>query len=89
MTLSVVAEIARGMLSTTLLLMAPLLGSALAVGLAISLFQAVTQINELTLTFVPKLLVLALVLVLLGPWMLATMVAYTTEIFEYLPSLVR
>ncbi|MBI2885959.1 MAG: flagellar biosynthesis protein FliQ [Chloroflexi bacterium] len=89
MTLATAMELTQGALSTTLLLLAPLLASALLVGLAVSLFQAVTQLNELTLTFVPKLLVLAGVLVALGPWMLTTLLDYSVRLFALMPYMVR
>lgn len=89
MTLATAMELTQGALSTTLLLLAPLLASALLVGLVVSLFQAVTQLNELTLTFVPKLLVLAGVLVALGPWMLTTLLDYSVQLFALMPHMVR
>jgi flagellar biosynthetic protein FliQ len=69
-----------------LMLAAPLLAVALIVGLVISLFQAATQINEATLSFIPKLLAVALTLALAGPWMLATMLDYIRNILTNLPS---
>lgn len=63
----------------TVLLLAPLLGTALLVGLAVSIFQAVTQINELTLTFIPKIAAVVLVLFLLLPWFLAVSIEYTRQ----------
>ncbi|WZV77897.1 flagellar biosynthesis protein FliQ [Burkholderia pseudomallei] len=62
-----------------LLLAAPLLLVALAVGLVVSLFQAATQINEATLSFIPKLLAVAATMVIAGPWMLSTMIDYLRE----------
>jgi len=70
------------------LLSAPLLLSALVIGVLISLFQAATQINEMTLSFVPKLLVLVLVLVLAGPWMLELLVDFTRALFKDIPNLI-
>jgi flagellar biosynthetic protein FliQ len=72
-----------------IMMAAPLLGVMLVVGIAISIFQAVTQINEMTLTFVPKVLAVFVVLVVFGPWMLSTMIGFTTRLFDYLPELVR
>ncbi len=72
-----------------LLLCGPVLLAGLVAGLAISVFQAMTQINEMTLTFIPKIAATAAALVLLGPWMLTRLVAYTTTLFQSLPSYVR
>lgn len=68
---------------------APLLLTALVVGLVIGMFQAATQINEMTLSFIPKLLAMALVMVIAGPWMLHTLVDFTRHLIETLPSAVR
>ena len=66
----------------------PLLLVALVVGLLVSVFQAVTQIQEQTLAFIPKVLAVALVLVVAGPWMLEQMLAYTEELYLVIPQLV-
>lgn len=71
------------------MLAAPILVSTLVIGLAVSIFQALTQINEATLTFIPKMLVVALVIVLSGPWMLDVMTSYTTNLFENIATMVR
>ena len=71
-----------------LMVSAPLLGVILVVGLLISLFQAVTQINEATLAFVPKLIAAMAVFALAGPWMLTTLVEYIRRTFEAIPSAV-
>ncbi len=76
-------------LKTAIFLSAPLLISALVVGLAVSVFQAVTQINEATLTFIPKIVVIAVVLVLAGPWMLDLMGRFTTGLYENISVYVR
>ena len=81
---SVLALIQQG-LELTMLLAAPLLLAALGTGLVVSIFQAATQINETTLSFIPKLLVMALVLVAAGPWMLGLLVDYTRRLFQELP----
>jgi flagellar biosynthetic protein FliQ len=73
----------------TLLLAAPLLLVALAVGLLIGVFQAATQINEMTLSFIPKLIGMGLTMVIAGPWMLKTLISYTRELFESIPQLIR
>lgn len=72
----------------TAVLAAPLLLSALLVGLLIGMLQAATQINEMTLTFVPKLIVVGLVLVIAGPTMLETLLGYTTQLFRSIPELI-
>lgn len=72
----------------TMLISAPLLLSALAVGLLVGMFQAATQINEMTMSFIPKLLVMVAALVIAGPWMLAVIVNYTRQLIEQIPSLI-
>jgi flagellar biosynthetic protein FliQ len=71
-----------------LLLGGPLLLVALATGLLISLFQAATQINEMTLSFIPKLLAVFATLVIAGPWMLATVLDYMRDLFSSIPQLI-
>ncbi len=68
-------------------LAAPVLGVSLLVGLAVSIFQTVTQINEMTLAYVPKMLAVGLILALLGPWMLTQLVEYLAQILTSLPAL--
>ena len=75
-------------LQITLMMAAPLLLPALAVGLLIGMFQAATQINEMTLSFIPKLLVLAAALTVAGPWMLRTFTVFTRRLIENIPSLI-
>lgn len=89
MTETMVLQLGRDAAVMMLMLAAPLLGVSLVVGLVISIFQAVTQINEMTLTYVPKLLAVGLVLALLGPWMLTQMLRYLAGILNSLPALVR
>lgn len=67
---------------------APMLLAGLVVGLLVSIFQAATQINEMTLTFIPKLVVTFIVLVLAGPWMLSVLTDYTTRLFTDIPTLI-
>ena len=88
MTPGVVMEIGRQALEVTLVLAAPMLLSALIVGLIVSIFQAATQLNEATLQFVPKLVVMFLVLILVGPWMLQYMMDYIQRLFESIPQLI-
>lgn len=84
-----VSTLMREAITTTLLLAMPLLAMSLVVGLTISLFQAVTQISEMTLTFVPKLIGLFAVLLLLGPWMLQRIMLFTEWLFSLMPQMVR
>jgi len=88
MTPESVLTIGRHALEVTLLLSAPLLLAALAVGLLVGVFQAATQINEMTLSFIPKLLGVAAALALAGPWMLKVLVGYTRDLIMNIPSLV-
>lgn len=85
---AVVVDLARNAIILALLVAGPLLAVALIVGLIVSVFQAVTQIQEQTLSFVPKLLAVAAAFLIALPWMLQLLVRYTTELFRSLPSLV-
>jgi flagellar biosynthetic protein FliQ len=67
----------------------PILILSLVIGVAISVFQAMTSIQEQTLSFVPKIIAVVLALVVLGPWMLGTMVSFTTNLFRTLPQMIR
>lgn len=73
----------------TLMLSLPMLLAGLSAGLLISIFQATTQINEMTLSFVPKILLVVVVLIFLMPWMMNTMIDFTTGIFEQIPSFIQ
>jgi flagellar biosynthetic protein FliQ len=88
MTPETVMTIAQRALEMTLLLAAPMLLVALLIGLLIGVFQAATQINEMTLSFIPKVLGMATALVIAGPWMLKELVNYTRTLIESIPSLV-
>jgi flagellar biosynthesis protein FliQ len=81
--------LAREALMTALLVSAPILLVSLVIGVVISIFQAMTQVNEVTMTFVPKILGVFAVAAVFGPWMVGTMVNYTTRLFATLPLLVR
>lgn len=83
-----IMSIGRQAIEMTLILSGPLLLSALLIGLIISIFQAATQINEQTLSFIPKLVGIFAVLVLAGPWMLQMMVDYIRRLFESIPQLI-
>ncbi|MBY0578142.1 MAG: flagellar biosynthesis protein FliQ [Burkholderiales bacterium] len=88
MTPESVMTLAQQAIEVTILVSAPLLLAALIVGLLVSIFQAATQINEMTLSFIPKLLVLFLVLILAGPWMLNLILNYMTGLFSNIPALI-
>ncbi|MDI3500301.1 MAG: flagellar biosynthesis protein FliQ [Thermoanaerobacter sp.] len=81
MNTGVVIDIGREALTVTLKVASPLLAVALGVGLLISIFQATTQIQEQTLSFVPKIVAILISLILFGPWMLTTLVNYTQRLF--------
>jgi len=88
MTPETVMDIGVQTMTVTALLAAPLLLSALVVGLLIGMFQAATQINEMTLTFVPKLVVVAVVMLLAGPALLDTLLAFTIRLIEGIPDMI-
>lgn len=83
----IVMNLGQHAIMVMLLISAPLLISTLAIGLVISIFQAATQINEQTLSFIPKLVGIFAILILLGPWMLTVITDYLHEVFESLPNL--
>ncbi|HLH25559.1 MAG TPA: flagellar biosynthesis protein FliQ [Chloroflexota bacterium] len=82
-------ELGRDALMMTLLLSAPVLLAALVVGLVVSIVQALTQINESTLSFVPKILAVFGALAITGGWLMSTMLGYTVGLFNSLPQMVR
>lgn len=88
MTPADVLAVGQQALEVTSALTAPLLLSALAVGLLIGMLQAATQINEMTLSFIPKLMVVAVVLVVAGPWMLSIIINFTERLFHNIPFLI-
>ena len=89
MSIEFVINFGREALLVTLLVAAPLLGLALLVGVVISIFQAVTQIQEMTLTFVPKIIVVMLAVIVFGPWMLRILLNFTTTLFLNLPEYMK
>jgi flagellar biosynthetic protein FliQ len=89
MTPESIMEFGQHALYVAMLVAAPLLLTALAVGLLIGVIQAATQINEMTLSFIPKLIAMALVALITGPWMLRVLVRFTKQLIESLPSAVR
>jgi flagellar biosynthetic protein FliQ len=88
MTPEIVISIVQNALYILIIVSAPVLLTSLLVGLLVSILQAATQINEMTLTFIPKLLAMFLVLVLAGPWMLNTLIEYTTRLFQSIPNVI-
>jgi len=89
MTEEMVMNIAAEAIKTTIYLAGPLLIAAMAIGILVSVLQAITQINESTLTFIPKMVAVILVLVIMGPWMLETMQTYAASVFGNAGDLVR
>lgn len=83
---SMVLYLAREAVGAVLLVGGPILGVSLLVGLLVSIFQAMTQIQEQTLSFIPKIVAVVVVLLLLSPWMLSVLMVYTTNLFKQLAS---
>lgn len=83
-----VIEVTNQAVKVALMLAAPMLIGALVVGIMVSLFQAVTQINEQTLAFIPKILVIVVALVVMSPWMMETMTSFTHDLYVSIPKLV-
>lgn len=88
MTPTTVIELGRQAVEITLLVSAPLIIAALVVGLLVSIFQAATQINESTLSFVPKLVAIFATLIIAGPWMLTILTDYMRRLFENIPNII-
>lgn len=89
MTEELIMKLGQDALKTTAMVSAPLLGATLVVGLAVSIVQAITQINEATLTFIPKMIVIGIILMLAGPWMLDVLSQFTVSLFENMAMFVR
>ena len=89
MTDVVVLELGRNAIITAATVALPVLAAGMLTGLMIAVFQAVTQINEMTLAFVPKIVAVAITAVFFGPWMLGTLLNYINNLFVQLPTLVR
>ncbi len=83
-----VMNIGRQAMEVTMLLAAPILLASLAVGLLVAMFQAATQINEMTLSFVPKLMIIAVVMMAAGPWMIRQITGFTTRLIENVPYMI-
>lgn len=88
MTPDTVLTIAKQTMEVTVMLSAPLLLAGLIVGVLVGMFQAATQINEMTLTFIPKLAAVAAVLLYTGSWMLRTLIGFTVHLFHSIPGLI-
>ena len=88
MTPTMVIEIGRNAMEVLLLVSAPLFIAALVTGLLVSIFQAATQINEATLSFVPKLLVIFVTMIIAGPWMITLLTDYMRRLYESIPSII-
>lgn len=88
MTPTTVIEIGRQAVEVTILVSAPLFIAALATGLLISIFQAATQINEATLSFVPKLLIVFITLIVAGPWMITLLTDYMQRLYGSIPAMI-
>ena len=82
-------DILRTLINTTLMIVAPILGAAVVVGVMVSLFQSVTSIQEQTLTFVPKALAIVALLILLMPWMLRTLVEFAAGMIGKMPQMAQ
>ena len=89
MTQQFIVDFAMDSIKTTLLLSAPMLGFGLITGLAVSIFQAVTSIQEITLTFIPKILAVFLSILLFFPWLMQLMLKFTSNIFNSFPELIQ
>ena len=87
MTPQMVVAIGREALTVTIMVAAPMLAFGLIIGLIISIFQAVTQINEMTLTFVPKILAVAAALLIFLPWMINLLVDFASHMFSLIPGM--
>ncbi|GHT86155.1 flagellar export apparatus protein FliQ [Betaproteobacteria bacterium] len=88
MTPTAVVDLGRQAVEVTLMVSAPLFLAALITGLTVSIFQAATQINEMTLTFVPKLVAIFLTLVIAGPWMITTLTDFMRRLFTSIPHII-
>jgi flagellar biosynthetic protein FliQ len=89
MTVEFIADLANRALWITLLVSAPILGLGLAVGVAVSIFQAVTQIQEMTLTFIPKIVAIFMAILIFGKWMMLILLNFTSNLWINLPNYVK
>ena len=89
MDISTFISIGKNAMEVALLLSMPILVISLVAGLMVSVFQAVTQIQEMTLTFIPKIIAVAISLIFLAPWMTKLIVNYTTQLYMAIPSMIK
>jgi len=89
LTEELIIRLGQDAIRTTAIIAAPMLLSALVIGLIVSVMQAVTQINEATLTFIPKMVIIFIIIIVAGPWMLDVISHYTIELFENITMFVR
>jgi len=89
MTQEYIIYLGREAVYTVLLVASPMLGLALVVGLSVGIFQAVTSINEMTLTFIPKIIIVILALVIFAPWIMNTLLTFTINLFTVLPNFAK
>ena len=89
MTQEYIVYLGREAVYTVLLVAGPILGLALIVGLAVGIFQAVTSINEMTLTFVPKIVIVIIALVIFAPWMMNALLTFTINLFSTVPNFAK
>lgn len=82
-------QLGRDALYTVLLISAPMLGLGLLVGVLVSIFQAITQIQEQTLSFIPKIIAVFVAILIFGPWMMTLLIDYTRELFLHIPQMIR
>ena len=87
MPVALILDLARNALVTAMMLAGPLLGTALVIGLVVSIVQAVTSIQEQTLTFVPKIAAILLSLFVFGPWMMSSLAQFATRIIQMIPDM--
>lgn len=85
----IVIDVAQEAIKVVLMISAPILGLGLLVGLIVSIVQATTQIQEATLSFIPKIIAIALALLVFGPWMMNLMYDFTVKLFENIPTYIR
>ena len=85
----VVIDVAQEAIKVVLMISAPILGLGLLVGLIVSIVQATTQIQEATLSFIPKIIAIALTLLVFGPWMMNIMYEFTVNLFENIPMYIK
>lgn len=88
MTEDTIIDLSQQALYVVVMLAAPMLISALLIGLTVGMFQAATQINEMTLSFIPKLFILVVALMVAGPWMLNVLINYTRDLYLSIPGLI-